>query len=201
MKRKTESKKELISSTSLKLFVEKGIKGTTTKEIAKKAGIAEGTIYRHFKSKKDISLKLFISSMNLFSQALKDEVRQDDISEKKLLKLINKFFEFAEKQELIYQYVIWGHQTEFSKLPSNIVAPKDIFIQVIKEGMERGEFKKDDENLAASAVIGMMIRTIFFMKQNFIKLKKQEVIKKIQNYSLNILKAKAFTAMKINEYF
>lgn len=43
--------REKILETALKLFSEKGYLGATTKEIAKKAGIAEVTLFRHFPSK------------------------------------------------------------------------------------------------------------------------------------------------------
>lgn len=36
------------------LFAERGYGGATTAELARRAGIAEGTIYRHFKSKDDL---------------------------------------------------------------------------------------------------------------------------------------------------
>ena len=39
--------KQQIDRTALRLFAEKGIKETTTREIASEAGIAEGTLYRH----------------------------------------------------------------------------------------------------------------------------------------------------------
>ncbi|MFD1735086.1 TetR/AcrR family transcriptional regulator [Bacillus salitolerans] len=35
-------------------FAEKGFAATSTSEIAKKAGVAEGTIFRHYKTKKDL---------------------------------------------------------------------------------------------------------------------------------------------------
>lgn len=48
--------RERILAAALKLFAEKGYEGATTKEIAREAGYAEGTIYRHFQDKKDLFL-------------------------------------------------------------------------------------------------------------------------------------------------
>src|SRR6266581_1192077 len=56
---KKERTKEQILSTALQLFREKGIEGTTTKEISKKAGIAEGTLFNYFKTKEDLALYFF----------------------------------------------------------------------------------------------------------------------------------------------
>lgn len=44
----------------MKLFSEKGFHASTTSEIVKEAGVAEGTIFRHYKTKKDILLAVVV---------------------------------------------------------------------------------------------------------------------------------------------
>lgn len=47
-----------IMESALEVFAEKGYASSSTKEIAEKAGIAEGTIFRYFKTKKDLLIRL-----------------------------------------------------------------------------------------------------------------------------------------------
>ena len=49
-------RRELVIFTAIDVINEYGIQGISTKEIAKRQGIAESTIYKHFKAKKDIIL-------------------------------------------------------------------------------------------------------------------------------------------------
>lgn len=49
-------KQQRIVDAAIEIFSEKGYSGTSTNEIAKKAGVAEGTIFRHYKTKKDLLL-------------------------------------------------------------------------------------------------------------------------------------------------
>lgn len=49
----TEKQKKIIIA-AIESFSEKGYAATSTSEIAKKAGVAEGTIFRHYKTKKDL---------------------------------------------------------------------------------------------------------------------------------------------------
>lgn len=49
----TEKQKSVLQA-SLKLFADKGFDKTTTSDIAKLAGVAEGTVYKHFHNKQNI---------------------------------------------------------------------------------------------------------------------------------------------------
>jgi AcrR family transcriptional regulator len=52
-----------ILATASRLFAEKGYSQTTTAEIAREAGVAEGTLYHHFGSKDGIFITLFDETM------------------------------------------------------------------------------------------------------------------------------------------
>lgn len=45
-------KQAKILQAAVEIFAEKGYAATSTSEIAKRAGVAEGTIFRHYKTKK-----------------------------------------------------------------------------------------------------------------------------------------------------
>lgn len=53
----TDKQKRIILA-AIETFSEKGYASTSTSEIAKKAGVAEGTIFRHYKTKKDLLLNI-----------------------------------------------------------------------------------------------------------------------------------------------
>ncbi|RIW29117.1 TetR/AcrR family transcriptional regulator [Bacillus salacetis] len=58
----TEKQKRILEA-ALEIFAEKGFSATSTSEIAKKAGVAEGTIFRHYKTKKDLLLSIVAPTM------------------------------------------------------------------------------------------------------------------------------------------
>ncbi|MDD3350718.1 MAG: helix-turn-helix domain containing protein, partial [Eubacteriales bacterium] len=53
----TEKKKAIVKA-ALILFSEKGYAATSTKEIAVMANVSEGTIFKHFSSKRELMLSL-----------------------------------------------------------------------------------------------------------------------------------------------
>ncbi|SFB03124.1 MULTISPECIES: TetR/AcrR family transcriptional regulator [unclassified Bacillus (in: firmicutes)] len=58
----TERQKRILAA-AIESFSEKGFAATSTSEIAKKAGVAEGTIFKHFKTKKDLLMSIVAPMM------------------------------------------------------------------------------------------------------------------------------------------
>ncbi|WP_318506638.1 TetR/AcrR family transcriptional regulator [Bacillus sp. T3] len=61
----TEKQKQILLA-AIDSFSEKGYAATSTSEIAKKAGVAEGTIFRHYKTKKELLLAIVAPTMAKF---------------------------------------------------------------------------------------------------------------------------------------
>lgn len=55
---KMTDKQMKIIEAAVEVFAKKGYAGSSTSEIAQKAGVAEGTIFRHYKTKKDLLLSI-----------------------------------------------------------------------------------------------------------------------------------------------
>ena len=70
MEEKKEENRRIVVETALKLFLERGINGVTTKDIAKASGFTERSVYRYFTSR----VELVLSASFLFWQRIKGEV-------------------------------------------------------------------------------------------------------------------------------
>jgi AcrR family transcriptional regulator len=60
---------------ALELFTTRGYHDTTTAQIAKKAGIAEGTIYRHFASKQQLVNELYRAAQHWAARVVQQTAR------------------------------------------------------------------------------------------------------------------------------
>lgn len=68
-----------IMNSAIKNFAEKGYHNTKTKDIAVDAEIAEGTIFRYFKTKEDMLLKLYpLAAKIVIPRVIKDLVKKID---------------------------------------------------------------------------------------------------------------------------
>jgi AcrR family transcriptional regulator len=60
---------------ALELFTTRGYHDTTTAQIAKKAGVAEGTIYRHFASKQQLLNELYRAAQRWAARVVQEPTR------------------------------------------------------------------------------------------------------------------------------
>jgi AcrR family transcriptional regulator len=60
---KMTEKQARIFEAAIEVFAEKGYAGSSTSEIAQRAGVAEGTIFRHYKTKKDLLISIVTPAM------------------------------------------------------------------------------------------------------------------------------------------
>ena len=95
-----EAIREKIVKAALSLFQSKGFDATTTKAIARKAGIAEGTVFNYFKSKDDIALHFFEQEVDSAMAAVRDNPRLKKAPlEEKLFALVHAQLEYLAPYE------------------------------------------------------------------------------------------------------
>ncbi|MGP4075338.1 TetR/AcrR family transcriptional regulator [Halobacillus sp. K22] len=106
-------KQEQILKAAVEIFAEKGYASSSTSEIAARAGVAEGTIFRHYKTKKDLLFSIVTPFMTQFTvpflashftKEVFDEPPED--FEPFLKKIIKNRFEFAKENSPLLKIVL-----------------------------------------------------------------------------------------------
>lgn len=71
-KRDPRATRERLVRAALELFTTQGYHASTTPQIAQRAGVAEGTIYRHFDSKEHLLNEIYRAAVRLLIQHVKE---------------------------------------------------------------------------------------------------------------------------------
>lgn len=173
------SKRKDMIAAALRLFADRGIKATTIRDIAHEAGVTEGALYRHFESKEQLAQSLFGECAKSLYEALAASVTGVKGAHKRLCALARAFFQFAQDNPEAYEYVMARHHEKVGGLRPDQPLPKDVFVEVIEQGIGAKELRVIDANLGAAIVIGMLLRTIFFMDRGMIKSGREEIISEV----------------------
>jgi len=89
-----------IVTAALALFQTRGFETTTTRAIARKAGIAEGTVFNYFRTKEDIALYFFELEVDQAIAAVRDNARLRRATlDEKLFALVQSQLEYLEPYE------------------------------------------------------------------------------------------------------
>ncbi len=83
MAKRSGEKHQIILDAAVKTFSRTGYHRTRVSDIAREAGVADGTVYIYFTNKEDILISLFQNIVNIFVEELKTElIHRKDANEK-----------------------------------------------------------------------------------------------------------------------
>src|SRR5580658_10489399 len=142
-----EKTKRRILSAALKLFKAKGLEGTTTKEISRRSGIAEGTLFNYFKTKEDLALYFFQKETEDLIRWFRADARlQKAPLAEKLFAIIHRQLEYIEPYEDFIGAVFWR-----SLQPTSMLSPLSFesqemrlkYIRFIREILAEAEEKEE----------------------------------------------------------
>jgi AcrR family transcriptional regulator len=162
MARNGNHTKELIARTALRLFVDRGITETTVRDIAAAAGLAEGTLYRHFESKNQLAWELFHTNYTAFAFELDRLQQQYDTLQDKLTAMIRQFCTFFDRDPVLFTYLLLVQHSQLKKVTPEMETAVTVLQKVIAQGMAHREIPQGDVELAAAMVLGVVLQVAVF---------------------------------------
>jgi AcrR family transcriptional regulator len=172
----TRDTREKILEASLSLFSKKGFLGATTKEIAKKAGVAELTLFRHFSSKERlfeemIATHSFLPALKGLLPELKDLSYADALEQ-----IAGRFLDrLKERRNLIkiMHSELHLYPAKVKEIQQNLVGEIVRTLASYFRGMqETGLLSEFNPELAARAFFAMFFQ--YFTNQEFVAEKKRK---------------------------
>lgn len=94
--------KARLERAALTLFVEKSIEGVSTKSISEYAGVSEGLLYRHFKSKSDLSRILMKTIHDRLTDLVRGHMNQP--LEAAVTDIVRDYVELADEDWPLFAY-------------------------------------------------------------------------------------------------
>jgi TetR/AcrR family fatty acid metabolism transcriptional regulator len=154
-------KRERILDAAVRVFARKGFHATRVSEVAKAAGVADGTIYLYFESKDHLLVSLFEHRVERLLAYLEAELPRAPSAAHRLQRIIELQLGLLEGERDLAE-VVTVILRQSTKLMKEYAAPKfnaylDVIARVIAEGQAAGELRDDvSPHLAARAVFGAL---------------------------------------------
>lgn len=176
---KQTPKQKKIMEVAISLFAEKGYSNTATAEIAKLAGVAEGTIFKHYGTKENLLLSIMVPFLKELFPSMADELFEelmtDNISFEEFLRkfLKNRTHFLLDNQEIFQVFIkemIYKEELKNELLPYIFEQASPRLAKVIDVFQKRGEVI----DLPISQIINVLATTFFgFFISRFVLLNLQ----------------------------
>lgn len=159
---KVELSKEKIIRATIQIVAEKGLANARTAEIARKAGVSEGLIFKYFPTKGHLFGEIIRENFERLKSGITLELGTPDLSATAKIKAVVNFHInfFADKQNIIH--LLLGQSDRKSLVDIESVFEQGfrpyvkMVATILQEGMAKGEFRAMNEEIAAMAIIGSM---------------------------------------------
>jgi len=147
MRHKSDEKYRKIIAAATKIFSQKGFFKAKVSEIAREAGIADGTVYIYFKHKDDILISLFEEKMQEVLDNMKGQIDQETDPLKKIERFALVHLQLIEDHKDIAE-IIQVELRQSSMFMKNYHNTKfleylNIISSIIQEGKEKGVIRED----------------------------------------------------------
>jgi len=136
-----------ILEAAVRVFARQGFHQSTVAQIAKEAGVADGTIYLYFKNKDDILVQFFSFRAKQVFESFREAVDRADSSLDKLRNLVRRHLaEFQRDRDGAVVYQVETHQN--SRLAEAQIKEmsqmyRDLISEIVEQGQQDGTIRKD----------------------------------------------------------
>lgn len=153
------SAKERIDDAAIELFVHMGVEGATTKLIAKLAGISEGAIYRHYKSKDELALTLFLGAHRRLSALVEAAAADAGDIRAKAAAIVRAYCQAADENWPLFTFHMLNLHRFLPFYQEDGRDPVSVVEKLLKRAMLEAEIPPADPRVLAGMAIGVIIQT------------------------------------------
>jgi len=155
-------KREAIMTAALDLFVERGFHGTAVPEIAEKAGVGAGTIYRYFENKEALVNALYRQEKESFAAHVLAEFPRSTIARELFKTMWMRMAKFAGENPKPFVFLELHHHSEYLDAESIALEQRmlALFTNVVIAAQSRGELKDGPPSLLMAIVMGAFVGVI-----------------------------------------
>lgn len=158
---RAQSKRERILRAAIDVIAQNGYFNAKVSEIAKTAGVADGTIYLYFEGKEDLLITIFREHTRSFLHTLKADLANVPRAEDRVRSAIRHHLEKLgqDRSLAVVSQVELRHSLKFMSVFSHeeVADYLNLLRSIVEDGQREGVFRRNvHPQLAAKAIFGVL---------------------------------------------
>lgn len=197
---KGDERRSQILQVAIKLFSQNGFRGTTTKEIARAAGVSEAMVFRHYATKDELyhaildwkacESSVTVNPFEVVSEAMAEK-NDEKVFYLMMLNALNKHERDPQFMRLLFHSALEGHELAEMFIERNIIPIYDFLSEYIARRQKDGAIRKDIKpRVIVRAFVGIMIHhalnnSLWDKKRKLLDINNEEAAKNFTAILLN----------------
>jgi TetR/AcrR family fatty acid metabolism transcriptional regulator len=159
-------KRRAILHAAVRVFAERGYHGCRIADVARAAGVAYGLVYHYFRNKDELLESVFAEQWAILINALKAIDEGPGTASEKLAGVCGFVLDVYKTaptavRVLILEVTRTPNALRAGSTPQTFAAAVGILAELVRQGQERGELRRDLEPVVAAAgVLGALEMTL-----------------------------------------
>jgi TetR/AcrR family fatty acid metabolism transcriptional regulator len=148
---KKQLSRRRILDAAREVFFRDGFMAANLDEVAQKAGVAKGTLYRYFESKAELYVEVLAHNGEIFKQRMHEAVSSGGGAADRIRRVSKFYFEHWVRNRDYFQ-IFWAIENHIGELPTGVLGEVsnlwaeciEIVAGIVSEGVEKGELTDCD---------------------------------------------------------
>jgi AcrR family transcriptional regulator len=152
-------KREAILEAALALFVERGFHGTAVPEVAERAGVGAGTIYRYFASKEALVNELYQRHKQLLTARVLRDFPLAASAREQFGTLWRRLAAYAKEEPLGFAFLELHNHHSYLDAESKVIEERitQFGLEFIRQAQQRGDIRNVEPMLLIGIVLGAFV--------------------------------------------
>ena len=153
--------KEKVEHAAIELFAANGVDGVSIAEIAAAAGVSQGALYRHYRSKEELAVHLFSAAYRRTGDALAT-IASGQGFPARIAAMVTLFCTLYDTDAALFRFMLLAQHTLLRRIDGDGPSPTTAIEAAVEDAVGRGEIAPVDSTAAAAAILGIVLQTALF---------------------------------------
>jgi AcrR family transcriptional regulator len=151
-----------VERAAIELFAANGVDGVSIGEVATRAGVSQGALYRHYRSKEDLAWNLFATAY-LRTGAELGEIRSRERDFRtRIGAMVRHFCALYDRDPALFRFMLIAQHNLLPRVGPDQRTPVDEVAETVADAVRAREVSAVNPLAATAAILGVILQTAVF---------------------------------------
>ena len=150
--------KDAIYQSALSLFGQHGLTETSIRDIARHAGVSEGSMYRHWPSKLALGWDIFKTNLEELAKEIRSRLATATEPEQQVRSIIAAFYELFDSDRNLFRFILLNQHELWPRLGEANDDPVRLWDQFVHAHWVGRRAEETSPELVMSMTLGMILQ-------------------------------------------